>query len=136
MIIAGWGLAQNPTFLPGLTIKEAAAGDETMVVLLLGLAFGALVLVPSLFLLFRLVLTGRFDLRARIDGSDPPVRAVPIATGPRSLAPASASGAAGAGLLLLASASWLQILGALTMLAAIAIALPGLVLRDQPCERG
>lgn len=135
-IIAGWGLAQNPTFLPGLTIEDAAASDETMVVLLVGLAFGALVLVPSLFLLFRLVLTGRFDPHARLDGPDPPMRASAAEIRPKSLAPASASGAAGAALLLLASASWLQILGALAMLTAIAIALPALVMRDQREERG
>lgn len=135
-IIAGWGLAQNPTFLPGLTIEDAAASDETMVVLLVGLAVGALVLVPSLFLLFRLVLTGRFDPHARLDGPDPPMRAAAAEIRPKSLAPASASGAAGAALLLLASASWLQILGALAMLTAIAIALPALVMRDQREERG
>ena len=29
-IIAGWALAQQPTFLPGLTIEQAAAGDATL----------------------------------------------------------------------------------------------------------
>ncbi len=65
-IIAGWGLAQEPTFLPGLTVEQAAADDSTIVVLLVGLAVGALILIPSLVVLFRLVLTGRFDLGAQL----------------------------------------------------------------------
>jgi cytochrome d ubiquinol oxidase subunit II len=60
-IIAGWGLAQRPQFLPGLTIEQAAAGRSTLVSLLVALALGALILVPSLGFLFSLVLRGRFD---------------------------------------------------------------------------
>jgi cytochrome d ubiquinol oxidase subunit II len=60
-IIAGWALAQQPTFLPGLTIEEAAAGDATLVATLVGLVAGLAIVLPSLFLLFRLVLRGRFD---------------------------------------------------------------------------
>ena len=47
-IIAGWGLAQSPTFLPGLTVEEAAAGNSTLIPLLVGLGIGAFILVPSL----------------------------------------------------------------------------------------
>jgi cytochrome d ubiquinol oxidase subunit II len=60
-VIAGWALAQQPTFLPGLTIDEAAAGEATLVATLVGLAVGLAIVLPSLFLLFRLVLRGRFD---------------------------------------------------------------------------
>ena len=60
-IIAGWALAQQPTFLPGLTIEQAAAGDATLVATLIGLVVGLAIVVPSLFVLFRLVLRGRFD---------------------------------------------------------------------------
>jgi cytochrome d ubiquinol oxidase subunit II len=61
-IVAGWGFAQRPDFLPGaLTLNEAAAGNDTLVPLLISLAVGALVLVPSLVLLFRLTLTGKLD---------------------------------------------------------------------------
>jgi cytochrome d ubiquinol oxidase subunit II len=60
-IIAGWGLAQRPQFLPGLTIEEAAAGRSTLVAVLVALAVGAVVLIPSLGLLFSLVLRGLFD---------------------------------------------------------------------------
>lgn len=64
-VIAGWALAQQPTFLPGLTIEEAAAGDATLVATLVGLAVGLAIVLPSLYVLFRLVLRGRFDPAAR-----------------------------------------------------------------------
>jgi cytochrome d ubiquinol oxidase subunit II len=60
-IVAGWGLAQEPSFLPGLTVKEAAAGDSTLVAMAISIGVGMLILVPSLALLFRLQLSGRFD---------------------------------------------------------------------------
>jgi cytochrome bd ubiquinol oxidase subunit II len=60
-VVAGWPLAQRPVFLPGLTIDEAAAGHSTIVAVLVSIAIGAVVLVPSLALLFGLVLRGRFD---------------------------------------------------------------------------
>jgi cytochrome d ubiquinol oxidase subunit II len=59
--VAGWGIAQSPVFLPGLTIHEAAAGHSTLVALLVSIAAGLVLLVPSLALLFGLVLGGRFD---------------------------------------------------------------------------
>jgi cytochrome d ubiquinol oxidase subunit II len=63
-IVAGWGFAQSPTVLPGLTIEEAAAGRSTLIGLLVSIALGMLLLVPALALLFGLKLTGRFDAEA------------------------------------------------------------------------
>jgi cytochrome d ubiquinol oxidase subunit II len=61
-IIAGWGLAQEPyILLPDLTIDAAAASDATITAVLIGFGVGALILIPSLAYLFRLVLSGRFD---------------------------------------------------------------------------
>ena len=60
-IVAGWGLAQQPEILPGLTIDEAAASDTAITAVLIGFAVGLLILVPSLLYLFRLLLSGRFD---------------------------------------------------------------------------
>jgi cytochrome d ubiquinol oxidase subunit II len=60
-IVAGWGIAQAPSFLPGLTIEQAAAGHATLVAVVVAAAVGALVLVPSLVLLFRFFLQGRLD---------------------------------------------------------------------------
>jgi cytochrome bd ubiquinol oxidase subunit II len=87
-VVAGWPLAQSPEFLPGMTIDQAAAGDSTIVAVLVCIAAGALVLVPSLTLLFRLLLRGYFDARAqRLDEvaeserTRPPSLLAPIAIG-------------------------------------------------------
>jgi cytochrome d ubiquinol oxidase subunit II len=69
-IVAGWGLAQEPEILPGLTIDQAAASDTTITAVLIGFAVGALILVPSLAYLFRLVLSGRFDPAVPLPASD------------------------------------------------------------------
>jgi cytochrome bd ubiquinol oxidase subunit II len=61
-ITVGWVLAQDPYVLPPrLTLDQAAASDATLATLLAGMAIGALVLVPSLWYLYRLVLQGRLD---------------------------------------------------------------------------
>lgn len=60
-IIAGWAVAQRPEFLPGLTIEEAAAGRPTIIAVIVAVAIGAVVLVPSLGLLFALFLRGHLD---------------------------------------------------------------------------
>jgi len=60
-VVAGWGLAQSPDILPGLTIDEAAAPDNVIIALLFAIGIGLLVLVPSIVLLYGLVLEGRFD---------------------------------------------------------------------------
>ncbi len=60
-VIAGWGIAQQPELLPGLTIDEAAASNEVIIGLLVAVAIGMLLLIPSLYLLYSLVLGGRFD---------------------------------------------------------------------------
>jgi cytochrome bd ubiquinol oxidase subunit II len=61
-IVAGWAFAQSPYVLPpDLTLDEAAAPDATLAAVLVGLGVGALILVPSLVLLYRLVLRGVLD---------------------------------------------------------------------------
>lgn len=61
-VVVGWGLAQRPAFLPGaLTLDQAAAGAPTLIALLICVGIALLILVPSLWLLFRLVLRGRLD---------------------------------------------------------------------------
>lgn len=60
-IVAGWGLAQRPQFLPGLTIEQAAAGRSVLIATLVALGLGALILLPSLGLLYSLLLRGHFD---------------------------------------------------------------------------
>jgi cytochrome bd ubiquinol oxidase subunit II len=63
-IVAGWGIAQSPDILPGLTVRAAAADHSTLVALLISIAAGFIVLLPSLAMLFGLVLRGRFDTGA------------------------------------------------------------------------
>ena len=55
-IIARWALAQSPVFLPGLTIRAAAAPRTTLIAVIFAVLGGAVILFPSLALLFRLVL--------------------------------------------------------------------------------
>jgi cytochrome bd ubiquinol oxidase subunit II len=70
-IVLGWALAQRPELLPNLTVDEAAAGHPTMIATVVGVAIGATILVPSLALLFGLVLRGRFDAA---DAEEEPTR--------------------------------------------------------------
>ncbi len=60
-IVAGWGLAQRPDLLPGLTVEDAAAGHSSLVALLISIPVGLAIVIPSLLLLYGLVLRGRFD---------------------------------------------------------------------------
>jgi cytochrome bd ubiquinol oxidase subunit II len=61
-IIVGWAFAQSPYLLPRkLTLDDAAASDATLAAMLVGVAVGLLLLVPSLVILYRLVLRGRLD---------------------------------------------------------------------------
>lgn len=58
-LVAGWAFAQSPYLLPGeLTLDEAAAPDATLTALIVAVAFGAVLLVPSLTWLYKLVLRG------------------------------------------------------------------------------
>ncbi|HEX6116397.1 MAG TPA: cytochrome d ubiquinol oxidase subunit II [Solirubrobacterales bacterium] len=61
-ITIGWFVAQSPYVLPtDLTIDQAAASDATLIATLISVAVGAVLLVPSLYLLYSLVLRGRLD---------------------------------------------------------------------------
>ncbi len=55
-IVAGWALAQNPQFLPGLTVRQAAAPHDTLVAVVVAVVGGGVILFPSLATLFRLTL--------------------------------------------------------------------------------
>jgi cytochrome d ubiquinol oxidase subunit II len=92
-VVAGWAAAQQPYLLPGLTVRAAAAGRATLIATITGVAVGAAVLVPSLALLYTLVLRGRLDPVA-IAG---PSGAGPSGAGPSGAGPSGAAGAAGAG---------------------------------------
>jgi cytochrome bd ubiquinol oxidase subunit II len=117
-IIAGWALAQNPTFLPGLTIKQAAAPHDTLVVVVVAVIVGAAILFPSLGLLFRLVLGGKLGYGGRTASSARPATAILSASKPGLLArSAAASFIAGVGFLTLAEAGWAHAIGIASLFA-------------------
>lgn len=62
LVIGAWGVAQHPyLILPGLTLEDAAAPDATLRAILIALPIGALILVPSLLLLFATFSREGFD---------------------------------------------------------------------------
>ena len=119
-VIAGWAAAQSPELLPGLTVAEAAAGRSTLIATIVGVAVGAVVLVPSLTMLYSLVLRGRLDTTDD-DAAGP--GEVPRAAGDRSPRVPLAAGfavvtlVAGVGLLVFAEPAWANGLGAVALIA-------------------
>jgi cytochrome bd ubiquinol oxidase subunit II len=109
-IVAGWAFAQNPVFLPGLTVEEAAADRSVLVATLVSLALGALILAPSLALLFGLVLKGRFDAPPRPPADSEPH---PVAAASQRLLLAVSAGGLAAGVLFLtlAEGGWAHAVG-------------------------
>jgi cytochrome bd ubiquinol oxidase subunit II len=122
-IIAGWALAQSPVFLEGLTVREAAAGRDTLVAVTVAVVAGAAILFPSLALLFRLVLGGNLG-RDESDAGRP--------TQPRSFIAALAPGllprlaiaclTAGIGFTTIANAAWAHTIGVLSLFAFVVVA--------------
>jgi cytochrome d ubiquinol oxidase subunit II len=143
-IVAGWAFAQRPELLPGLDVHEAAASDTVLVAVLVAAGIGALVLVPSLGLLFSLVLRGRFDERPEEPGSmaraaDEPVEAapggLPARGGSRALGPvALALALIGAAVTVVTDGGAGRVAGVVLLLgglaAACAFVLPALVSED------
>ncbi len=61
-IVVGWALAQDPYLLPpDLTVDEAAAADAVLQATVIVVGLGMLILAPSLWFLYRLVLKGELD---------------------------------------------------------------------------
>jgi cytochrome bd ubiquinol oxidase subunit II len=124
-IIAGWALAQAPVMLRGLTIGQAAASRDTLVAIIVAVVAGAILVFPSLALLFRLVLRGTLD-----DGQTPARRlpgeqALVVAFTPGLLVRlAGACLIAGIGLTTVANAAWAHAIGAALLLAFIAVGFP------------
>src|SRR6266545_3942047 len=124
-IVAGWALAQSPVFLEGLTVREAAAGRDTLVAVTVAVLAGAAILFPSLALLFRLVLGG--GLGGGEGAAGQPTQA-------RSLLPALAPGlwprlaiaclVAGIGFTTIADAAWAHTIGIFSLFAFIVVAFP------------
>ncbi len=124
-IIAGWALAQSPIFLEGLTVREAAAGRDTLVAVVVAVLAGAAILFPSLVLLFRLVLGGALGGGESAAGQPTRARSLLAALAP-SLLPrlAIACLVAGIGFITIADAAWAHAVGVLCLLAFIVVAFP------------
>jgi cytochrome d ubiquinol oxidase subunit II len=124
-IIAGWALAQQPLLLPGLTIRQAAAPHDTLVLVVIVVLAGGAILFPSLALLFRLVLSGRVGHGAGEAAAVPEVSGralVSAATGPGIAARAAvACLVAGFGLLTIADAGWAHAIGVVSLLAFVGL---------------
>jgi cytochrome bd ubiquinol oxidase subunit II len=115
-VIAGWALAQRPVLLKGLTVQQAAAPHDTLVLVVVAVLGGATILFPSLALLFRLVLRGQLDHGADAEtlGTDSRPGLGVLLTTARSGLLARIAGAcllAGFGLLTVAEAGWAHALG-------------------------
>jgi cytochrome bd ubiquinol oxidase subunit II len=116
-IIVGWALAQQPVLLRGLTIRQAAAPHDTLVLVVIAVLGGGAILFPSLALLFRLTLGGHLA-----HGGDDAPRAAPVVTEiRRSLSTGLLTRCAGAcllgglGFLTIADAGWAHLIGVLCL---------------------
>jgi cytochrome d ubiquinol oxidase subunit II len=133
-VIAGWAAAQSPQVLPGLTVAEAAAGRSTLIATIVAVGAGAVVLVPSLAVLYSLVLRGRLDTAVVSDAAAAADAGAAAASG--DVRPGAAGGrsprrsrdplagafaivtlAAGAGLLVFADPAWAHAIGAVALIA-------------------
>jgi cytochrome bd ubiquinol oxidase subunit II len=120
-VVLGWALAQRPELLPNLSVEDAAAGRPTLVATVVGVAVGTAILLPSLAVLFGLVLRGRFDTDAGAadDGRPRP------GPRPRRVSPlrvAVGAGAVGLPLTLVFDSGPLLAVGVVTLLAFVALA--------------
>jgi cytochrome d ubiquinol oxidase subunit II len=119
-ILAGWALAQRPEILPGLTVEEAAAGHSALVAVIVGVALGAILLLPSLALLLGLLLRGRFDPHA----VEPELPAAPVrasVVNPRLGVAAAACLAVGGTLTFFFETPWAHIIGVSALLAFVGL---------------
>jgi cytochrome bd ubiquinol oxidase subunit II len=133
-VIAGWALAQRPLLLAGLTVQQAAAPHDTLVLVLVAVLAGGVLLFPSLALLFRLVLAGELDhgdddehLDAARASYSPPASAPDVGLG--ALLGASRAGLltrlagacllAGFGFLTIAEAGWAHAIGVAALLGFV-----------------
>jgi cytochrome d ubiquinol oxidase subunit II len=123
-IIAGWALAQSPVFLPGLTIEAAAAPRATLIAVTVAVLGGAVILFPSLALLFRLVLAGRLvegDERVELGLTPQLARASRLGFLARA---ALACLVAGIGLLTVADAAWAHAVGVVSLFGFVGFGFP------------
>jgi cytochrome d ubiquinol oxidase subunit II len=133
-IVAGWALARWPTILPGLSVNQAAAGHDTLVWVIVCVLAGAVILFPSLALLFRLSLTGRLREQAgdAREATPTPARgAMPRRSWPAARL-AAALLIAGFGLLNVADARWAHGVGVVCLLAFVVAGFRAIIVNALP----
>jgi len=128
-IVAGWALAQSPTFLPGLTVEQAAAPHDVLVAITVAVLGGAVILFPSLALLFRLTLGGRLGHGHEEQAATPAAaRQLVLAAAPGLLGRvAAACAVAGIGFLTVAEAGWAHAIGVVALFGFIVVGFAGTV---------
>jgi cytochrome d ubiquinol oxidase subunit II len=118
-MVAGWALAQNPVFLPGMTVEQAAASHDVLVAVIVAVLAGGVILFPSLGLLFRLLLRGQLD-QARPEREQEPPAGRPLEARAGLMGRiAVALLVAGFGLLNVAEAGWTHAIGALCLVGFV-----------------
>ena len=115
--------------LPGLTIDRAAAGHDALVWVVIVVLGGGVILFPSLGLLFRLALTGRFadDAQAALRDS-PAGEALPPDS--RSSLPVRVAGVcliAGVGSLNVANTAWAHAIGVALLCSFVVLAFRAII---------
>jgi cytochrome d ubiquinol oxidase subunit II len=135
-VVAGWAIAQQPTLLPGLTVSEAAASDDVLVAVLVSVAAGAVLLAPSLALLFTLTLRGRLGYEGDAGGASAepvgPVRALSVARDGLLARVSLACLVLTLGFLTIADAGWAHAVGVATLLAAVLTGFRAALPLDEP----
>ncbi len=130
-LVGGWALAQNPVLLPGLTVRQAAAPDNVLVLLVVAILAGGLILFPSLGLLFRLVLRGSFSAEPRIERGAPlPGPTSGLAAALTATRLAGACFAVGAAFLVIGDSGWPHAIGVAALGAFIVLGLSALAGED------
>jgi cytochrome bd ubiquinol oxidase subunit II len=119
--VAGWALSRWPKILPGLTVHQAAAGHDTLVWVIVAVLVGGAIVFPSLGLLFRLTLAGRFRSAESDAGGVAAAGLRSIRTGLLARL-AVACLIAGFGLLNVADAEWAHGVGVVCLFGFVALA--------------
>jgi cytochrome bd ubiquinol oxidase subunit II len=133
-VVVGWAIAQSPRLLPGMTVTQAAAGRSTLLALVIAVGCGAVVLVPSLALLYTLFLRGQLDTpeshaaTSRVAAAPASVAIAGVKrsggqTRVRAWSAAAVAGlVGGVGLLIFSDAAWAHALGVLALvLCAVSV---------------
>ena len=120
-----------------MTVSDGAAGHDTLVWIVASVLVGGAIVFPSLGILFRLALTGRFRAEERTP-FEPTRGRRSFKSGPLTRA-SVAFLIAGLGLLTLADAAWEHAIGVLCLLGFMVVAFLAIVPRslvDQPPRVG